>query len=30
MTTDITFFTGHSKKDDLADCFLQAYYYINC
>jgi len=30
MTDDITFFTDHSKKDDLADCFLQAYYYINC
>lgn len=30
MTNDATFFISHSKKDDLADCFLQAYYYINC
>jgi len=30
MTNEVTFFTSHSKKDDLADCFLQAYYYINC
>ena len=29
MSNEITFFTSHSKKDDLADCFLQAYYYIN-
>ena len=29
MTSWLTFFSGHSKKDDLADCFLQAYYYIN-
>jgi len=29
MTSWLTFFSSHSKKDDLADCFLQAYYYIN-
>jgi len=30
MNNEVTFFSSHSKKDDLADCFLQAYYYINC
>lgn len=29
MNNEVSFFSGHSKKDDLADCFLQAYYYIN-
>jgi hypothetical protein len=29
MNNEVYFFSGHSKKDDLADCFLQAYYYIN-
>jgi len=29
MTSWLTFFSSHSIKDDLADCFLQAYYYIN-
>lgn len=29
MTNEVSFFSEHSKKDDLADCFLQAYYYIN-
>jgi len=29
MNNDVSFFSEHSKKDDLADCFLQAYYYIN-
>ena len=29
MNNEVVFFSGHSKKDDLADCFLQAYYYIN-
>ena len=29
MNNEVAFFSGHSKKDDLADCFLQAYYYIN-
>ena len=26
---EIDFFTKHSKKDDLADCFLQGIYYLN-
>ena len=30
MNNEVIFFSSHSKKDDLADCFLQAYYYINC
>ena len=30
MNNELMFFSSHSKKDDLADCFLQAYYYINC
>jgi hypothetical protein len=29
MNNELSFFSSHSKKDDLADCFLQAYYYIN-
>jgi hypothetical protein len=29
MNNEVSFFSEHSKKDDLADCFLQAYYYIN-
>ena len=29
MNNEVAFFSSHSKKDDLADCFLQAYYYIN-
>jgi hypothetical protein len=29
MNNELSFFSDHSKKDDLADCFLQAYYYIN-
>ena len=29
MNNELYFFSSHSKKDDLADCFLQAYYYIN-
>jgi hypothetical protein len=29
MNNELYFFSEHSKKDDLADCFLQAYYYIN-
>jgi hypothetical protein len=29
MNNEVIFFTSHVKKDDLADCFLQAYYYIN-
>ena len=29
MSNEIVFFSNHTKKDDLADCFLQAYYYIN-
>ena len=29
MNKEFSFFSEHSKKDDLADCFLQAYYYIN-
>jgi hypothetical protein len=29
MNNEVSFFSDHSKKDDLADCFLQAYYYIN-
>ena len=29
MSNEIAFFSNHKKKDDLADCFLQAYYYIN-
>jgi len=29
MNKEVSFFSEHSKKDDLADCFLQAYYYIN-
>jgi len=29
MSNEIVFFSNHKKKDDLADCFLQAYYYIN-
>ena len=28
MTSDLDFFTKHSKKDDLADCFLQGIYYL--
>ena len=29
MTNELNFFTKHSKKDDLADCFLQGIYYLN-
>jgi hypothetical protein len=29
MNNELYFFSEHSKKDDLADCFLQSYYYIN-
>ena len=25
----LVYFNGHSKKDDLADCFLQGIYYLN-
>ena len=28
-TTELDFFIKHSKKDDLADCFLQSIYYLN-
>ena len=28
MTQDLAFFIKHSKKDDLADCFLQGFYYL--
>ena len=28
-TLEMDFFIKHSKKDDLADCFLQAIYYLN-
>ena len=28
-TKDIEFFSKHSKKDDLADCYLQAIYYLH-
>ena len=28
-TCELDFFTKHSKKDDLADCFLQSIYYLN-
>lgn len=27
--TELDFFSKHSKKDDLADCFLQSIYYFN-
>jgi hypothetical protein len=30
MNNELAFFSSHLKKDDLADCFLQAYYFINC
>ena len=29
MGDELNFFTKHSKKDDLADCFLQGIYYLN-
>ena len=29
MTNELNFFTKHSKKDDLADCFLQGIYYLS-
>ena len=28
MSQELTFFIKHSKKDDLADCFLQGIYYL--
>ena len=28
MSQELAFFTKHSKKDDLADCFLQGIYYL--
>ena len=28
MSQDLAFFIKHSKKDDLADCFLQGIYYL--
>jgi hypothetical protein len=28
MYQDVAFFIKHSKKDDLADCFLQGIYYL--
>jgi len=28
MSLDLEFFVNHSKKDDLADCFLQGIYYL--
>ena len=28
MINDLEYFNKHSKKDDLADCFLQGIYYL--